>query len=179
MYVTKKRSEAIWFVAPTAIIFLLLMIKFPIFAKEEKENKRLINKWKRESEYDDATRAELSKSSWDELVRTYEYLHKFIMLSASVVLSFREEAEKENIDVGEFVSKYTNQLKHFNLNLNVINKDARELIADLEVIRNSHANKTGPAQTLDDAMSIIEIAEMYLSFKSRASGVLLPMEKLF
>ena len=145
--------------------------------KEEKENKRLISKWKRESEYDDATREELGKSSWDELVRTYEYLHKFIMLSAGVVLSFREEAEKENIDVGEFVSKYTNQLKHFNLNLNVINKDARELIADLEVIRNSHANKTGPAQTLDDAMSIIEIAEMYLSFKSRASGVLLPVSQ--
>ena len=39
MYMRKKRSEAIWFVAPTAIIFLLLMIKFPIFAKEEKENK--------------------------------------------------------------------------------------------------------------------------------------------
>ena len=39
MYVRKKRSEAIWFVAPTAIIFLLLMIKFPIFTKEEKENK--------------------------------------------------------------------------------------------------------------------------------------------
>ena len=39
MYVRKKRSEAIWFVAPTAIIFLLLMIRFPIFTKEEKENK--------------------------------------------------------------------------------------------------------------------------------------------
>ena len=39
MYMRKKRSEAIWFVAPTAIIFLLLMIKFPIFTKEEKENK--------------------------------------------------------------------------------------------------------------------------------------------
>ena len=34
--------------------------------KEEKENKRLLSKWKRESEYDDATRAELGKSSWDE-----------------------------------------------------------------------------------------------------------------
>ena len=39
MYVTKKRSEVIWFVAPTAIIFLLLMIRFPIFTKEEKGDK--------------------------------------------------------------------------------------------------------------------------------------------
>ena len=39
MYVTKKRSEVIWFAAPTAIIFLLLMIRFPIFTKEEKGDK--------------------------------------------------------------------------------------------------------------------------------------------